>query len=105
MNSIVVEMTLGVTIWAWLCGPCLDARTAAGWSVKRKDVIAFGCDDCSRRAQAAPGYVTPALAPEPTARDSFAPAPGWKRDRPMAPWAKPGAARRKQRIVNEESAI
>ena len=102
-ETYVAEMTLGVTIWIWGCGPCLDARTAADWAVKRKDVIAFGCDDCSRRAQAAPGYVTPTVDFVPTSPKAFAPAPGWKPDKPMAPWAKPAAAR-KQRTTEQETA-
>lgn len=92
----VVEMTLGVTTWAWLCSNCITRRKAADWTVKVKQVIAWGCDDCELVAQAAPEYVTPTVAYVPTSADSFCPAPGWKRDEPMNPWPKPARRGRTQ---------
>ncbi len=87
MNTQVVEMTKGSTVFAWLCSKCQDSRSAAGWTVKPKHVVAWGCDDCSTAEQLAPGYTTPTVDFVPTTPDAFCPAPGWKRDAPIAPWA------------------
>jgi len=64
----IVEMTNGVTMWRWLCPPCIAARRAAGWTVKAPAPLPDGlvCSDCEMVRQAAPGYVTPTVAFVPT---------------------------------------
>lgn len=101
---VVVEMTLKHTTWAWLCAACIARRQAGGWAVKQKDVIAFGCDDCTAAKQAAPGYITPTVDPMPTSPHAFAPGPNWKPDPPMKPWARPAQPRRAQRPLTQEEA-
>ncbi len=91
MNTVVVEMTKGTTVFAWLCSRCIDARKAEGWAVKVKQVIAWGCDDCSRAAQLAPGYVTPVTVDfVATTEDARLPTEAeCPRPRKIAAWAKP----------------
>ncbi len=101
---VVVEMMLGVTTWAWLCESCIAKREASDWAVRRKNVVAWGCDDCSRVAQAADGYRAPTLTVAPTSPHAFAPAPGWKPDAPMKPWPHHASAGRHQRQTASKEA-
>jgi hypothetical protein len=40
-------VTLGITTYVWLCGPCATERAAKGWTLERTGTVeTFGCDDC-----------------------------------------------------------
>lgn len=78
----------------WLCGPCVEKRKAARWTVKVGMPLPAGsrCGDCVVAEQAAPGYVTPTVdfvAPDPDSRlpsrAAVARMPGVA---PMKPWPK-----------------
>ncbi len=62
MTVAVYELVREWTLYEHLCDPCVDARRAAGWTVRlRKAPQPAWCSDCERARQAAPGYVTPAV--------------------------------------------
>ena len=89
-------------MYAWACVPCQKARIADGWTVKKHKVVAWGCDDCERVRQLAPGYATPTADFVPTSPESFCPAPGWKPDAPIKPWPRAEARKKSwQRVENE----
>ncbi len=94
MKVFIVEMVNGISMYRWACALCIDARRAAGWTVKVGGQVPGGtCADCELARQAAPEYRTPTVdyvKPDP---DSRLPTPtevartaGVK---PMPPHAKP----------------
>jgi hypothetical protein len=108
MTSVCEISNGGVTTWAWLCRECQDRRkTAPGgnWTVKVKEVIAWGCDDCSRAAQLAHGYQPPTVDFAPTTLDSRLPtAAECPPPRLIPPWPKPRKGRVHQERITEEEA-
>jgi hypothetical protein len=46
-NVGIYRVTLGITTYVWLCGPCATERAAKGWTLERTGTVeTFGCDDC-----------------------------------------------------------
>ena len=97
---VVVEMTSGITTWAWLCAKCIAARVAAGWSVKRKDVIAFGCDECTPQVPSgvAVDYSPTSKGARRPTREECPP------PRLIPPRAKPGQTSKQRTVSGEERA-
>lgn len=83
----VCEISSGITTWRWLCSSHQSSRRALGWTVKPTGKLAqWPCDDCPPVERSA------TVDYAPTRAESFCPAPDWKADPPMAPWAKPAKA-------------
>jgi len=93
MTVAIVEMTKGgVSINAWLCAPCREARKATGWTGKATKAVDHPCDDCIRdkRAPEAVDFLpTSATARIPTEAE-------YPRPKPMEPWAKPAKQKAKE---------
>lgn len=106
MATQVCEITLGgAATFRWLCARHQSDRRGAGWAVKPTGGAApWPCDDCVAAEQAAPGYVTPAVAFVPTS-------PGARRPTraecpppaPIAPWPKPKTGKQRRIAPDADS--
>lgn len=72
----------------WLCGSCATELQATHGEPLP---VPQPCDECVRREQAAPGYVTPTVNYAPTRQESRLPSPlevaRMPGVQPMEPWA------------------
>ena len=76
----IVELSLGISTYAWLCKGHQAAKRRADWGVKIIRSTTAPCDLCPRDERSPVDYV-------PTSPGSFCPAPGWVADEAPESWA------------------